>query len=373
MHEMVGTFQPQEPPGDLENVLGTVRQTESPCGHGSVASHSVPAYDRPTGSFAHTTASDQRLHSVQTVHLPIPSAPPHSRGDCLTSSSRFLAEQTFSVGAVSLRVATTPPGDPPLVLLHGVTRRWQSFLPVAADLATRHQLFCVDLRGHGGSSRASRYHTIDYVPDIVGLLREHIRQPAVVYGHSLGSMVAAGVAAEVPELVSALVLEDPPFETMGSRIRQTRLHSYFSGVAGILRSGATPLELARDLAEVRMVDPVTNAVQRVSDVRDPVFLKFTGQALAQLDSRVLEPILAGEWLHGYDWHELIPRIAAPTLVLRADPAVGGMLTQDDAVWCREHLRDGTLLDYPGVPHLIHQARPKELATHVLGFLASLDQ
>lgn len=47
MHEKVGTFQPQEPPGDLENVLGTVRQTESPCGHGSVASHSVPAYDRP--------------------------------------------------------------------------------------------------------------------------------------------------------------------------------------------------------------------------------------------------------------------------------------------------------------------------------------
>ena len=288
------------------------------------------------------------------------------------STSRFLVETLLPVGPITLRVATTPPGDPPLVLLHGVTRRWQSFLPVVADLATRHQLWCVDLRGHGSSSRGARYRTVDYVSDIVGLLREHIRQPTVVYGHSLGSMVAAGVAAEVPELVSALILEDPPFETMGSRIRQTRLHSYFAGVAGILRSGATPLELARDLAEVRMVDPVTNAVQRVADVRDPVFLKFTAQALAQLDPKVLEPIIAGEWLHGYDFHDLIPRIAAPTLVLRADPAVGGMLTEDDALWCREHLRDGTLLDYPGVPHLIHQARPKELATHVLGFLASLD-
>lgn len=291
----------------------------------------------------------------------------------MNSSPRFLTERQFEVGPVSLRVAVTPPGDPPLVLLHGVTRRWQSFLPVVADLATRHQLFCVDLRGHGGSSRASRYRTVDYVPDIVSLLREHIRQPAVVYGHSLGSMVAAGVAAEVPDLVSALVLEDPPFETMGHRIRQTRLHSYFAGVAGILRPGATPHELARDLAEVRMVDPVTNAVQRVADVRDPVFLRFTGQSLALLDPPVLQPIVDGEWLQGYDWHDLILRIAAPTLVLRADPAVGGMLTQDDALWCREHLRDGTLLDYPGTPHLIHQARPKELASHVLGFLASLDQ
>ena len=289
------------------------------------------------------------------------------------SSSRFLVETHLPVGPVTLRVATTPPGDPPLVLLHGVTRRWQSFLPLVADLATRHQLWCVDLRGHGGSSRASTYRTVDYVPDIVSLLRDHIRRPSVVYGHSLGSMVAAGVAAEVPELVRALVLEDPPFETMGSRIRQTRLHSYFTGVAGILRSGATPFELARDLAEVRMVDPVTNAVQRVADVRDPVFLKFTGRSLAQLDPRVLDPIVAGDWLRGYDWQELVPRIAAPTLLLRADPAVGGMLTQEDALWCREHLRDGTLLDYPGVPHLIHQARPKELATHVLGFLASLDE
>jgi pimeloyl-ACP methyl ester carboxylesterase len=295
------------------------------------------------------------------------------RGALLSSTGRFCTETNVCLGSVTLRIAITPPGDPPMVLLHGVTRRWQSFLPVVGDLATRHQLWCVDLRGHGGSSRASAYRTVDYVPDIVTLLREHIRQPAVVYGHSLGSMVAAGVAAEAPELVRALVLEDPPFETMGSRIRQTRLHSYFTGVAGILRSGATPLELARDLGEVRMVDPATNSVQRLSDVRDPVFLKFTGQSLAQLDPRVLEPIVAGDWLRGYDMHELIPRIAAPTLLLRADPAVGGMLTEDDARWCREHLRDGTLLDYPGVPHLIHQARPKELATHVLGFVASLDQ
>ncbi|MCY2968973.1 MAG: hypothetical protein NT069_35995, partial [Planctomycetota bacterium] len=85
-----------------------------------------------------------------------------------------------------------------------------------------------------------------------------------------------------------------------------------------------------------------------------------------------EPIVDATWLKGYDWREIIPAIAAPTLLLRADPAAGGMLVDEDARWCEQHLRDGTSLYYPGAAHLIHWARSQELASHVLGFLASLN-
>lgn len=285
---------------------------------------------------------------------------------------RFFVESRCPVGSVTLRVASSPPGDPPLVLLHGVTRRWQTFLPIAASLTTRYRMHALDLRGHGGSSRADRYRTVDYIDDVVRFLREQIGEPAVLYGHSLGSMVAAGVAAQAPDAVQALILEDPPFHTMGDRIRQTRLHSYFQGIYDLVHARLGFAELLRRLPEIRMVDPQTNAVQRVGDVRDPVFLRFTAQSLTQLDPKVLEPIIAGTWLEEYHWRDLIPAIACPTLLLRADPAAGGMLIDEDVRWCEQHLRAGCSLFYPGAAHLIHWARPQELASHVLGFLASLD-
>ncbi|MCY2968974.1 MAG: alpha/beta hydrolase, partial [Planctomycetota bacterium] len=202
---------------------------------------------------------------------------------------RFFVENSYQVGEVTLRVASSPAGDPPLVLLHGVTRRWQTFLPVAAQLTTRFRLHAVDLRGHGGSTPGAAYRTVDYVDDIVNLLRDHLREPVVLYGHSLGSMVAAAVAAKAPQAVRALILEDPPFHTMGDRIRQTRLHSYFQAVYDLVHAKLSFAELLRRLPEIRMVDPQTNAVQRLGDVRDAVFLRFTAQSLTQLDPRVMEP------------------------------------------------------------------------------------
>jgi pimeloyl-ACP methyl ester carboxylesterase len=93
--------------------------------------------------------------------------------------------------------------------LHGLARGWQSFLPLIPTLALRWQVYALDQRGHGKSERANSYFAIDYVPDIVGFLRHEIRRPTVLYGHSLGAMVAAAVAAEAIDLVRAIILEDP--------------------------------------------------------------------------------------------------------------------------------------------------------------------
>ena len=51
--------------------------------------------------------------------------------------------------------------------------------------------------------------TIDYARDAAAVLRS-LREPAVVCGHSLGALVAGVVAAQLPERVRAVVLEDPP-------------------------------------------------------------------------------------------------------------------------------------------------------------------
>jgi len=72
----------------------------------------------------------------------------------------------------------------PLLLLHGVIRRWQTYLPLWPMLSQRWQLFVPDQRGHGRSPRALTYLVTDYIDDAVAIL-EAIGKPTVVYGHSL--------------------------------------------------------------------------------------------------------------------------------------------------------------------------------------------
>ncbi|MFM7161331.1 MAG: alpha/beta fold hydrolase [Planctomycetaceae bacterium] len=285
-------------------------------------------------------------------------------------TNQFLSEQSQPVGSVTLNVARTGTESPDVIFLHGVTRRWQSFLPIVAPLAVRHRLELLDLRGHGASGRASSYRVIDYVGDVVERLGQ-LAAPVVLYGHSLGAMVAAGAAAHCPDKVRGVILEDPPFETMGERIGETRLLSYFQGIAELDgdRAGFES-HLAR-LPAIRLIDPATGQVQRVGDVRDEVFLRFTARSLTTLDPRVLDPIVAGSWLADFEYRAILARIECPLLLLRADPRLGGMLSAEDVRWCRRGLRQVACHEFPQAPHLIHVARPAEVATQVLGFLESL--
>ena len=50
----------------------------------------------------------------------------------------MLHEQIHEVGRTAWNIAVGPDHGPPLLFFHGVTRRWQSFLPVLPSLMLRH-------------------------------------------------------------------------------------------------------------------------------------------------------------------------------------------------------------------------------------------
>src|SRR5262245_38718842 len=98
----------------------------------------------------------------------------------------------------ALHYVEGPANGPTLVLLHGVARNgtdWQNLMP---ELVKEWHVVALDHRGHGESERsaAGDYLVIDYVRDAAAFVREHCRRPMTVFGHSLGAMVALGVAAE---------------------------------------------------------------------------------------------------------------------------------------------------------------------------------
>jgi pimeloyl-ACP methyl ester carboxylesterase len=286
----------------------------------------------------------------------------------------MLTEHTHTSGDALLNYARGPSAGPPLLLLHGVLRCWQDFLPVIPTLSYRWQVDALDFRGHGRSSpRPGAYRVVDYVEDAVSFLRHGCDEQAVLFGHSLGAMAALAAAAEVPDRCAALVLEDPPFETAGSRLSTTTAHSQFLGMQALAGPNATTAGVARQLADLQLTDPGTGQTNRFGDVRDPASLRFSAHCLTKLDPDVFTSLVSGRWLEGYDLDALLPRVCCPVLLLQGDAATGGMLTDEDAEKLQKELHDCTRIKLPGVGHLIHGTRTETTLRLVTAFLESLDR
>lgn len=271
-------------------------------------------------------------------------------------------------GTPSLRYAEGPAGGPVLLLLHGVTRFWRDWEPLLPALASEWHVFALDHRGHGGSGRAGSYRVMDYAADAARFVREKAKGPVVILGHSLGAMVAAAVAAEVPELVRGAVLVNPPFHTMGKRIEHTVWEAQFTGMREAARRGGTVDELTDALADIRLPVP-GGTFKRFGELRDRASLQWSAECLTHLDPEVLTPLIEGRWLDGYDVAGVLSRVRCPALLLQADPAAGGVLRDDDVDEMMQALPSCRRVRFPGVGHQIHRDRPEAVLSALREFLS----
>jgi pimeloyl-ACP methyl ester carboxylesterase len=123
-------------------------------------------------------------------------------------------KETLPCGAVRLRLwRVVAPPAPPILLVHGLGVTGAVWVPFALPLAPRYAALAPDLRGHGASDEpATGYAPADYARDLIGL-HDAVRLGATpVVGHSLGALVALALADLRPDLVTALVLVDPPLD-----------------------------------------------------------------------------------------------------------------------------------------------------------------
>ncbi len=280
-------------------------------------------------------------------------------------------EISLATDRVELNLAEGPTAGPPLLLLHGVARRWQDYAVFAPALAARWHVLALDFRGHGNSRRADQYRVVDYVHDALAVLHKRTSQPAVVYGHSLGAMVAAAVASQAPERVRAVVLEDPPFGTLGPEIRQTAFHSMFTAFSELAGSEHSVDELAAALANVTITTPGKPLRLRMSELRDPAALRFMASCLKRLDPAAMTPLVEGRWMEGYDQESILRGISCPALLLQGEYAQGGMLADAEAARVTQLLPRGLCIKVAGAGHLLHTMQPETTLRLVTAFLESL--
>jgi pimeloyl-ACP methyl ester carboxylesterase len=273
---------------------------------------------------------------------------------------------------LSLNCAFGPAHGPPILLLHGITRRWQDFVTLLPVLAVRWQVNALDLRGHGKSERTpGAYHVIDYVRDVGDFLSVQAGEQITIYGHSLGALVAAATAARWPEKVRAVVLEDPPSEAFVRNLHSSPFYAMFSGLRRLAAAGLSIDETARELAELRLPGPHGNTLMRLGDLRDPTSLRFTARNLQDLDPTTIDVLLDGDWLAGFDYQAVFAAIRCPTLLLRADENFGGMLPRNDAEQMASLVPSCSLVDFPRTGHLLHWMATETICRLVMGFLEAV--
>ncbi|MEU3778661.1 alpha/beta fold hydrolase [Streptomyces sp. NPDC032472] len=101
-----------------------------------------------------------------------------------------------------------PRDAPALLLVHGSassTRSWKAMVPL---LTGSHRVIRIDLLGHGRSAKpADRSYAVPDQARRAGTALDRLGvEHAVVAGHSSGGAVATALAAERPDLVTALAL-----------------------------------------------------------------------------------------------------------------------------------------------------------------------
>lgn len=231
---------------------------------------------------------------------------------------------------------------PSVLLLHGITSSAQSWVRVGPALATRYRVYALDMRGHGESIKppAGAYslrHTADDAAAFIEALG--LERPALI-GHSWGGataiVLASGAGSHRPvPAISHLILEDPAHD-FGSGDVEERVAYYTR-------------DIGRPDEELRVEMAASNPGWTEEDIEGKI------DALRTLSREAVVSVFSDAGQQG----ELLPLLAgvtAPTLLIRADSALG--TTLDEAAWeqAKRLLPAGSrAVQIDGATHNIHRS------------------
>jgi pimeloyl-ACP methyl ester carboxylesterase len=285
-----------------------------------------------------------------------------------------LVEHVFDTGEVQLNYAEGPAHGPPLVLLHGLGRRWQVFLPLIPALSLRWHIFAPDLRGHGKSTHVARgYHGQQYAEDIARFLRGRVSAPAAVFGHSLGGMIGMWVASHHPELVQALILGD-------NRILIQRLHhpmytALFSGLRDLARKGGSVEHIAQSIGKIELPivgsDSGDTITIRQLPGNDEAYLLAWARCVENADPDTYDMVVDGSALEGWDGEAVLRAIACPTLLLQASQELGGLMRDEDVSAAARLLPHHAHVKFRNLGHALFIQQPEPVLRALTNFLESL--
>ena len=226
-----------------------------------------------------------------------------------------------------------------IIMLHGVTDNGACFQRVADALSTHYDIILLDARGHGSSGAPEQgYSPHDMADDVIRLIAVlGIYQPILI-GHSMGAEVAAVVAATVPTMVKAIILEDPPYSANPPSEKQ---------ISAMITWWENSIKQQQTRRTAAMVD---EALEKYG--WDPADADPWAQSKRKVNIRVAQYFRDRV---DYDWRATLVEIQCPTLLLTGDNNPhGAIITPEITEQIKPLLTKGEVQHIPGAGHNIRR-------------------
>ena len=255
-----------------------------------------------------------------------------------------IEEKYFHTGEVIMHYVVGPPNGIPLVFIPAQMVTWEAYTWLLPKLSGRFQVFAVTLRGHGNSSwTPGRYSFNQLGKDMIAFLKEAAGRPVILAGNSMGGVLCVWLAAHAPELVQAVILEDPPlFRCEWPAIQETLIFDLFlelgkmavaggGGYARLFREGLA--NIAEAAAGVVTMPPkiviklmsFAMALHQAFSPGKPMDIKLLPRharilikGITQFDGNFARAFAEGSMGEGFDHAAALAGMVQPVLFLHAN-------------------------------------------------------
>jgi pimeloyl-ACP methyl ester carboxylesterase len=256
---------------------------------------------------------------------------------------------------IRLHYWRTGGAKPALVMAHGSSDDALCWTNLAKEFTDRYDIIMFDARGHGLSDPPTAADPADVqVEDLAGLIKALKLEKPILMGHSMGSASVAHFAAKYPDVPRAVILEDPalvrPATPPAPAAGTTPPTPEERRVTLLARSNQTEAALVADCMKN---SPKWG--QSECELWAPSKRRHHPYTI-RLDSVTRPPM-----------RELLPKITAPTLILKAD-AQGELRTQNEEI--ARLLPKGKIVHIAGAGHNVRREGRTETIDVLRAFLSA---
>ncbi|BAZ43451.1 alpha/beta hydrolase fold protein [Chondrocystis sp. NIES-4102] len=261
----------------------------------------------------------------------------------------------------------------PLLLIHGFGAsigHWQKNIPVLA--AAGYQVFAIDLLGFGNSAKPPLDYTLElWESQIKDFWSEHINQPTIFIGNSIGALISLMLVTNYPEMSAGGVLINC---AGGLNHRPGDLNP----VLGMVMGGFTKLISNPATGKI-----IFDNIRRKSQIRRTLYQVYCDRSAVTDElvemlyqpscdpgaQRVFASVLTAP--AGKSPSELLPSLKRPLLVIWGEkdpwtPVAGAKIYQESAI----ANPDVQFEIIPNAGHCPHDENPQAVNNKIINWLSN---
>ncbi|EKQ57701.1 MULTISPECIES: alpha/beta hydrolase [unclassified Clostridium] len=200
----------------------------------------------------------------------------------------------IKVNGINLNVEVQGYGQP-LILIHGLgcdNTQWEREIK---RLSKNFKTIALDCRGHGKSDKPTSYTLNDHIQDILSIMDTFEFSTVNLYGVSMGSYIAQGVAISQPNRVKKLILTVPKSNGLTSSTQR------------LIQEHEDELKKLDELEKLKFF------YKFISYNPDDIFSKYPNILSSTLTPE--QTSAANKALAGFDFRNKLHYIKAKTLVI----------------------------------------------------------